>query len=102
MLFLVDTPPHQEMRLLCLCSTHIDLDAQRRKGPHGWILLGRVAEELPPSLVPLDAVQTVPLQVVAALQDRVVAPLDGVRDHHHHVPQRMHYSCREKEKGECR
>ena len=54
MSFFVDTPPHQEMLLQCMCPTHIDLDAQRRQGPHGRILFWRVGEELSPSFVPLD------------------------------------------------
>lgn len=76
--------------------THIDLDAQRRKRSHGRILLRREAKELSASFVPLDAVQTVPLQVIAALQYRILTPLHRRRHDHHHVAQWLHQSCNRK------
>lgn len=76
--------------------TYIDLDALRGERSHGRNLLGRVVEKLSPPLVPLDAVQAVPLQVVAALQYHVGAPLHGARHHHHHIPQWLHQSCNER------
>lgn len=75
--------------------TYIDLDAQSGKCSHGRILLGRVTEKLSSSFVPFHGVQTVPLQVVAALQYRVVSPFNRARHDHDDVPQWLHQRCNE-------
>lgn len=70
-----------------IAATHHYAGARNGEYLHRWILLWRVAVELPPAPIPFHRVQTVPFRVVKAIQNDTVQLPNGRRNDDLDVPQ---------------
>ena len=92
------TATMKQKQEICNHGTHVDLHALDGKRLDLRRLVRHIAVELVPSLVPLDRVQHVAAQVVAARQVRSLALLQELGDPHREVRQAVDH-CKIAEKS---
>lgn len=91
----VPNSPHHPLEDI-INSTYLDGDAKHGERLQRWVFLGRVAEKLSLSLVPLDGVEHGTFHIVMADQICVITSANGCRHAYADVLHRDHEIWMEK------